>query len=344
MKMGVQITDLLIRKLLRLEDISGKSLAVDSFNTLYQFITTIRQRDGSPLMDSQGRVTSHLTGLFSRTTKLMEYNIKMCFVFDGKPPALKSAESQRRRELKEDAKIKHAEAVEKEDVEEMKKYASRISYLSPEMVAEAKQLVDALGLPVIQAPSEGEAQAAYMVKKGDIWSVASQDSDSLVFGADRLVRNLSISGRRKKNSKLAYETVEPELITLQETLDSMQINQEQLIALALLVGTDYNIGGIKGIGPKKGLKLVKEHKDDFDSMFKTAGWNFPVAWQECYDVIKKMPTTSDYELKWKEIDSDKVVELLCEQHDFDKTRILKKLEELGVSRKEKQQTGLNKWF
>jgi flap endonuclease-1 len=295
-------------------------------------------------MDSQGRITSHLTGLFSRTTKLMSYNIKLCFVFDGKPPELKASESKRRRELKQEAKLKHEEAVKKENIEEMRKYAARTAYLNDEMIAESKQLIKALGIPIIQAPSEGEAQASIMVKKGDVWGVVSQDTDSLLFGAERLVRNLSISGRRKKTSKLAYEVVEPELVTLKENLENLGINQDQLIALAILVGTDYNPGGVKGIGPKKGLQLVKGFGMDFDSMFKKAGWEFPFEWTEPFNLIKNMPTTTDYNLEWKNIDRDKVVEVLCEGHDFDKDRILKKLDDLEKEKKKKTQKGLGQWF
>ena len=344
LKMGVQITDLLIRHIIKIEDLAGKKLAVDAFNTIYQFLTTIRQRDGTPLMDSKGRVTSHLTGLFSRTTKLMGYDIKLCFVFDGKPPELKEMESKRRRERKEEAGIKHKAAIEKKDIEEMKKYAARTAYLTDEMIEESKELIDALGLPIVQAPSEGEAQAALMVKKGDVWAVVSQDTDSLLFGADILVRNLSISGRRKKTSKLAYETVQPELVKLKENLDTLGINQEQLIALAILVGTDYNPGGVKGIGPKKGLQLVKEYETDFDKMFKKVGWDFPFKWTEPFNVIKKMPTIKDYKLKWKDLDRDKVIEILCKRHDFDKQRILKKLNDLEKEKKKKQQKGLGEWF
>ncbi|MBW2995411.1 flap endonuclease-1 [Candidatus Woesearchaeota archaeon] len=342
--MGVQITELLARHVIKIEDLAGKKLSVDAFNTIYQFLTTIRQRDGTPLMDSKGRITSHLTGLFSRTTKLMENNIKLCFVFDGKPPKLKETESARRRGLKEEAALKHKEAVQKKDVEGMKKYASRTARLTDEMIKESKELISALGLPIVQAPSEGEAQAALMVKKGDVWAVVSQDTDSLLFGADRLVRNLSISGRRKKTSKLAYETVQPEIVKLDENLKTLGINQDQLIALAILVGTDYNPGGVKGIGPKKGLQLVKEYRTDFDAMFKKAGWDFPFEWNKPFDLIKKMPTITGYKLNWSEINRDKVMEILCEQHDFDRERILKKLDDLEAEKSKKKQKGLSEWF
>jgi flap endonuclease-1 len=340
--MGVKISELLVKHEISIEELGGKKLAVDAFNTLYQFLTTIRQRDGTPLMDSKGNITSHLAGLFSRTTKLMEYGLKLAFVFDGEPPELKAEESQRRRGLKEEAKLKHKEAVEKENIEEMKKYASRISYLNDEMIEESKELISSLGLPIVQAPSEGEAQASYMVKKGEVWGIVSQDADSLLFGAENIVRNLSIEGRRKKAGAQAYTTVQPELVVLSENLKHLGISQDQLIVLALLIGTDYNIGGVKGLGPKKGLKLVKKYGDDFEKLFKNVEWEFPFSWKEPFNLIKKMPVTHDYKLKWQDIDEEKVIEILCKQHDFSKERVLKKIENLVKQKQEKEQTGLKK--
>jgi len=342
--MGVKLTELLIRHEISIDALKGKKLAVDAFNTLFQFLTTIRQRDGSPLMDSHGNITSHLAGLFNRTTKLMESDLKLAFVFDGKAPEMKSEETQRRRELKEEAKLKHKEAVSKQDIEEMKKYASRISYLNEEMIEESKELISALGLPILQAPSEGEAQASYLVKKGDVWGIVSQDADSLLFGAENIIRNLSIEGRRKKAGALAYTTVKPELIVLSENLAHLGITQDQLIVLALLIGTDYNIGGVKGLGPKKGLKIVKEYELDFDKLFKNINWEFDFNWKEPFNLIKNMPVTDDYKLAWEDIDEDKVVEILCNRHDFSKERVLKKIENLVKQKEEKKQTGLKKWF
>jgi flap endonuclease-1 len=344
--MGVKIFELVPAKEIELDSLAGKTLAVDSSLFLYQFLSTIRQRDGSLLMDSKGRVTSHLTGLFSRTIKLMQKQISLVFVFDGKPPELKRAEKERRAGLKQEAEKKYKIAVEKKDVGEMKKYASRTAKLTPEMVEEAKELLTARGVPVVQAPSEGEAQAAHIVNKGEAFAVASQDADSLVFGAARLVKNLAITGRRKKAGKLGYDTVKPELIELQNVLNSLGIDRDQLIALAMLVGTDYNIGGVKGIGPKNGLKLVKKHKKDFEGLFKEAEWgkNFDFPWQEVFGTIKKMPTTDNYSLVQNKIDKERVVKLLVEEHDFSLERVENALDKLLHATKKRQQKGLADWI
>ena len=196
--MGVAFKDLIISHETDLDSLSNKIIVLDAYNTLYQFLTTIRGIDGTPLMDSKGNVTSHLVGLFTRTSSLMQKGIKPVFVFDGEPPALKKKTIEQRSGLKIEAEKKFLEAKEKEDTEEMKKYASRTSRLTKDMVEESKKIVSLMGLPIVQAPSEGEAQAAYMVKKGDGFAVGSQDFDSLLHGATKVTRNLSITGKRKK--------------------------------------------------------------------------------------------------------------------------------------------------
>ncbi|MDO8480313.1 MAG: flap endonuclease-1 [Nanoarchaeota archaeon] len=342
--MGVNITDLLVRKELQLDSLAGKVIAADAHLFLYQFITTIRQPDGTPLMDSKGNITSHLSGLFSRSARLMEKGVKLVYVFDGKAPELKAEERERRKQLKQDAKIKYEEAVESHDLTAMKKFAGRTAHLTREMIEESKALIRALGLPVIEAPSEGEAQAAQLVKEGLAYAVASQDADSLMFGTPRLIRNISIAGKRKKANKVAYETVEPELVDLQETLSSLGISQSQLIVLGMLVGTDFNQGGIKGIGPKNALKLVKKHGDNFDALFKEANWQFPRGWQEIYAVFSEMPVKKDIQLSWAPPNIEQVKRLLVDNHEFSEERVLSTLQKLAEQKGKAAQKGLGDFF
>ncbi len=339
--MGVNLKDLLIRETIGLDDLKGKIVAVDSFNMLYQFITTIRTPDGKPLTDSKGNVTSHLIGLFNRTTKFMAKGIKPVFVFDGEKPELKTAELEKRKKRKIEAKMKYREALAKKDIDAMKKYGGRFAYLTKEMVDQAKDLVKALGLPVVQAPSEGEAQAAHIVQQNKAWVVVSQDFDSLVHGADRLVRNLSIAGRRKKIGAMAYTTIKPEFIDLAKNLNNMGIDQDKLIALAMLVGTDYNPAGIKGIGPKTALKLVKEY-DDFDDLFERVKWpeHHDLPWTDIFYLIKKMKVTDKYDIKFKTPDKQKIVKLLVDKHDFNVERVEKTLQPVLKEREKKQQKKL----
>ncbi len=341
--MGVQITELLELKEISIDELANKVIAVDAHLFLYQFLTTIRQRDGALLMDSKGNVTSHLTGLFSRTANLVQKGLKLAYVFDGKPPELKNKEREKRKQIKIDSEKKFKEAAKKQDIEEMKKYAARTSRLTPEMIEEAKKLISYFGLPLIEAPSEGEAQAAYLVKNKDAFAVASQDADSLLFGTSRLIRNLSIAGKRKKTNKLAYETIKPEIADLAQNLNHIGIDQDQLIALAMLIGTDYNPGGIKGIGPKNAMKLVKKYKSDLDKLFEDAKWpdNFDFPWTDVFYLIKKMPVTDKYELDWKPVDEEKIKKLLIDEHDFSVDRVNSSLNKLAGETQKKQQKSLS---
>jgi flap endonuclease-1 len=179
--MGLAIKEILVSKEIDVGDLKGKVLAIDSFNLLYQFLTTIRGPDGSLLTDRSGNVTSHLVGLFSRTTNFMQQGLKPVFVFDGVAPLLKQQERERRAQIKQEAKREYEIAKEREDIEAMKKYASRTTKLTSEMIEDAKQLISMMGLPIVQAASEGEAQAAYIAKQKDAYACVSQDFDSLLY-------------------------------------------------------------------------------------------------------------------------------------------------------------------
>lgn len=342
--MGIKLKDLAVIEEIGFDKLKGKILAVDAHNILYQFLTTIRQRDGSLLTDSKGRVTSHLNGLFYRTTRLMQQGLKLVFVYDGKPPEIKSKELEKRKTRKIEAKARFEAAKEKGEEAEMRKYAARTTRLTQDMIDESKKLLRLLGLPVVQAPSEGEAQAAEMVKNGDAWAVVSQDFDNLLFGCPRVVRNLSVEGRRKKIGSLGWQVVKPELISLSETLNKLGIDQEQLIVLGVLVGTDYNIGGVPGIGPKKALKLVKEVKD-FDEIFEQVKWDehFDVEWKEIFYTIKKMPVRKDYKLKWEEVNIDRLREFLVDDYEFSADRVDNQIKRWLKEEDKKKQKGLGEW-
>ncbi len=344
--MGIAFKDLFESKEISIQDLKEKVLIIDSYNLLYQFLTTIRARDGSLLTDHNGKVTSHLVGLFSRISKFMGLGLKLAFVFDGTPPKLKKKERQRRKELKLEAQKKYEQALREQDITEMRKQASHSTRLTKEMVKESKKLISGFGLPIIDAPSEGEAQAAYMIKKGEGYAVVSQDFDSLVHGSPNLVRNLSISGKRKSVNKLKYESVKPELINLSENLNALGIDNNQLIALGMLIGTDYNPGGIKGIGPKNALKLVKKHGSDFSSLFSEVKWDsfFDIGWEEVYYLIKKLPVTDNYELKWNPVDLDFIKGFLINERGFSSERVEKSLKKLSRGLYEKKQTGLSDFF
>ena len=323
--MGVNLSDLVIRKPITLDALQGKVIAIDAYNALYQFLATIRQPDGTPLMDSRGNITSHLSGLLYRTINLLEKGIKPVYVFDGKPPEMKDLEILKRMKIKKEAEKKYEEALRRGDLEAARKYAQRALRLTEPMVRSAKTLLELMGIPYVQAPSEGEAQAAYMTRKGDAWATASQDYDSLLFGAPRLVRNLTISGRRKLPGKDVYVEIKPEIIDLEESLRTLGITREQLIDIAILLGTDYNPDGVKGVGPKRALRLIKTYKS-LEKVLPIVNGEFPVDPLEIRKFFLNPPVTDDYTLKWRMPDEEKVVEILCEEHDFSRDRVLNNLQ------------------
>jgi len=340
----VDFGDITSKKNIGLEDLCGKTLAVDTYNTLYQFLSIIRGPTGELLKDRTGRVTSHLSGLFYRTVNMVEREIKLVYVFDGEPPVLKEAELKRRVKTKDEAQIKYEEALKKGQIEEAKSYAQMTSRLKDEMVEDSKQLLTLMGIPWIQAPSEGEAQAAFMVSRGDLWSVASQDYDALLFGTPRLVRNLTISGRRKLPKRNAYVEIEPEYIELQNMLTELNISRDQLIDIAILLGTDFNPGGIKGIGPKKALKMIKD-SNSLDKIITTLNFENPEKIIEIRDIFLNPEVSVDYGIEWKDPRNEEIIQFLCHERDFSEERVNNALERMrqGII-KIKTKTTLESFF
>ncbi|AKG92544.1 flap endonuclease 1 [Geoglobus ahangari] len=336
--MGSDIGEILERESVELEYFSGRKIAIDAFNTIYQFITTIRQPDGTPLKDSQGRITSHLSGLLYRNANLIENGIRPVYVFDGKPPEFKAKEIQERIERKIEAEEKWKAALERG--EEAKKYAMMAARVDEYIVSTSKRLLELLGIPYVDAPSEGEAQAAYMTSKGDADFTGSQDYDSLLFGSPLLARNLTITGRRKLPGKSVYVEVKPEVISLSENLKRLGITREQLVDIALLVGTDYN-EGVRGVGAKKALKYIKTYGDVFRALkaLKASIENV----EEIREFYLNPPVSDDYDISFGKPDVEGVVEFLCEEHDFSRDRVEKAVEKIAENLAASQMT-LDRWF
>jgi flap endonuclease-1 len=335
--MGVQISNILPKKEIEITDLSGKTMAVDAFLWLHQFLSIIRQPDGTPLKDSKGRITSHLSGLFYRSAKLIEKNIKLIWVFDGEPPSFKAGTTQERRAIKEEAQKKWKEFLERGDLKEARKAAQATSHLTSEMIDQSKNLLEYMGIPVVQAPSEGEAQCSYLCEKNLAYSVASQDSDSLLFNSPRLVRNLSITGKRKLPRQGVFVDVKPELIELKNVLKELGITREQLIILGLLVGTDYN-PGIEGYGPKKALALVTKEKT-LKNILSNVEWNWDVPAEDLYEFFLNPPTT-EADINFKPLQADKILEMLAGQHEFSQERVEKVIKTLTDAK----QTSLGSWL
>lgn len=336
--MGVQISNILPKKELEIDELAERIIAVDGFLWLHQFLSIIRQPDGTPLKDSKGRVTSHLSGIFYRCAKLMEKNIKLAWVFDGKPPVFKDKTISERRSIKEDADKRWKEALERGDFAEARKAAQATTTLTCDILDQSKRLIEYMGMPVVQALSEGEAQCAYMCQAGKVYSVASQDSDSLMFNSPRLIRNLSITGKRKLPRQNVFVDVKPELVEMKDVLSDLGITREQLVVLGLLVGTDFN-PGIEGIGPKKALAMVKKEKT-LKNVLEKVKWEHEIPAEDIYEFFLNAPSNKDVDLKFDAIDAEKIESMLVGEHEFSKDRVDKVIKALTDS---KQKT-LGSWF
>ena len=326
--MGVLLTPIITKTTVALDALAGQTLAVDGNAELYQFLALIRLRDGTPLRDSKGRTTSHLSGLFYRTTRLIaEHALRLVFVFDGAPPPRKAREIAARRATRQRYEEARAAALERGDLAAAYSKATMTSRLTGEMIAEARELLRLMGVPTLRAPSEAEAQAAHMAATSqEVTAAASKDYDALLFGAPRLVRFLTISGKEFLPSQGTFRPIVPEVIELDRLLAAWGIAREQLVDLAILVGTDFN-EGVRGIGPKKALKLVQQHgrieampADIRDALGDGAD----------VDAVRRIflqpDVTDDFSVETTEPDLDGIVRFLCDEREFSRERVAAALE------------------
>jgi flap endonuclease-1 len=327
---------------LKLSELRDKVIAIDAYNTIYQFLSTIRGPTGEPLSNSRGEVTSHLSGLFYRTVNLMIEDIKTIFVFDGKPHMLKTSELQKRNKLKQEATEKYQLAIQEGRNEDALKFGKRTSVLDEKIKEESKLLCTYLGVPVVQAPSDGESMAAYLTKTGNAFAAASQDYDSILFGAKRLIRNIAISGRRKIPNKNSYFDVEPEMLDHDLILKNLSLKHEQLIDVGILIGTDFNPGGFQGIGPKTALKLIREN-GRLENIEKIKPLLSEVPYQEIRNIFlsQELPQTGN--LEFGSIQREKLLDFLCVEKGFSADRVSGTLDKLEKADSNKSQS-LEKWF
>lgn len=342
--MGLDLKPILRHTNIKLSDLSNKIIAVDAFNTIHQFLATIRGSTGELLANSHGEITSHLSGLFYRNINLLAEGIKLVYVFDGVSSPLKTNEIQRRHQIKEIAIEKYEKALVQGKLEEARKYSQATSVLTNKMIEESKRLLSLLGIPTIQAPSEGEATAANLTNTDLVHICASQDYDSILFGARRLVRNITISGKRKVPNRNTYIDVPLEIFHLEDILDQTKLTNEQLVDVGILIGTDYNSGGIPGIGPKTALKLIQKYSklENIDQLQEPLS-NVP--YEEIRELFlkPKVANVTSNDIKFKPVDYDNLVEFLCTEKNFSSDRVNSALQKVQNSDKNKNQS-LEKWF
>jgi len=340
--MGLNLKELVVREKTKLESFSNKVIAIDAYNAIYQFLASIRGPDGMQLTDSEGRITSHLSGLLYRNINFLSLGIKPVYVFDGKPPSLKTAEIERRRQIKKDATVKYEKAIASGDLVEARKFAQQTTSMKDGMVDESKEILGFFGIPYIDAPSEGEATAAHLTNTGQAYASASQDFDSILLGAKRLIRNFTNSGRRKIPNRNTYIEIEPEIIETKKTLESLQVTREQLVDIGILIGTDFNPDGFERIGPKTALKMIKQYSRLED---------IPQIQEQLqsidYDQIRKIflePVVADVkEIAFNEVDFEGLTNYLVKERSFSEERVQSSLNRLKKALEKKSQN-LDQWF
>jgi len=341
--LGVNLTPIMIKQVITLNDLRGKSLAVDANNYLYQFLSLVRTRNGTPLKDSAGNITSHLAGLMTRSTRLiLDFGIDLVFVFDGKPPELKSKEIAKRRQQRDQAHQAWQQALESGDYKKAFSKAVMTSRLTKSMIEDAKKLLSLLGIPYVQALGEAEAQAAFMAKQGDVWGANSKDYDTLLFGTPKLVRFLTIHGKEYLPSKGITRPIKPELISLRGFLLHHEITLPQLIDIAILVGTDFN-EGIKGVGPKTALKLIREY-GKIENLPKKHLIKIPPKWLNVREIFLNPRITGHYNATYGHLQEKEVYTFLCDQREFDRKRVETIIERMKNVHRLRKQPKLEKWL
>lgn len=340
--MGLNLKDLVVREKTTLEAFSTKIIAIDAYNAIYQFLASIRGPDGLQLSDAEGRITSHLSGLLYRNVNFLSLGIKPVYVFDGKPPSLKTTEIERRKQIKKDATVKYEKAISEGNMEDARKYAQQTTSMKDGMVQESKQLLTYFGIPYIEAPSEGEATAAHLTNTGHAYASASQDFDSILCGAKRLVRNFTNSGRRKIPNRNTYIDIVPEIIETQKTLEALDLTQEELIDVGILIGTDFNPNGFDRIGPKTALKLVKQHSrlEDIPQIQEQLE---AIDFQQIRKIFLNPEVADVDEIAFNDVDYDAITEYLTKERSFSEDRVNSTLNRLKKALEKKSQN-LDQWF
>ncbi|KAI8364297.1 PIN domain-like protein [Choanephora cucurbitarum] len=319
----------------------GRKVAIDASMSIYQFMIAVRQQDGQLLQNEEGETTSHLMGMFYRTVRMVDHGIKPVFVFDGKPPTLKSGELAKRKARKEEAQSNLEEATEVGNAEDINRFAKRTVKVTQVHNNECKELLRLMGIPYVEAPCEAEAQCAELAKSGKVYAAASEDMDTLTFEAPILLRHLTFSEARK---------MPIDEVNLEKALEGLELKMSEFIDLCILLGCDYT-QSIKGVGPKSAYNLIKEHKS-IDEALKhltpklkeniPEDWNYAEA-RELF-VTPEVTPGSEIELTWNEPDVEAVVEFMVKKKGFAEDRIRKGCEKLAKNLKKATQTRVQDFF
>lgn len=341
----MNLTPLIFREKVGLEGITGKTLAVDTLNAVYQFLALVRDRKGELMRNERGLATSHLIGLATRYSKLaLDNGCRFIFVFDGPPHPLKKREIERRREIKVKALEEYRRLREAGEYEKAFSKAIVAVSLDEWIIESSRKLIELMGFPIVDAPADAEAQAAFMVSQGEAWAVSSQDWDSLLYGSPRLVRYITLTGFEWLPSKQVARKLEPELAELEKNLAALGVSRRQLVEIAVLSGTDFN-DGVKGIGPRKAYKLIKTY-GSLDRLPSNIRKALPENYRDIVELFLNPPIREDYSLKFRGPDEGRLYRFLVDENNFSRKRAELVVERLRRAWKKAglNQRGLEEYF
>jgi len=236
-----------------LSSLHGRKIAIDASMAIYQFLIAVRSgganNPAAMLTNSAGETTSHIQGLFNRTIRFLTEGIRPVYVFDGKPPNIKSGELEKRREKRNKAQVALQNAKEEGNVEEQDKQSKRLVRAGTKENEDCMKLLKLMGVPIVKAPCEAEAQAASLARGGYVWGVGTEDMDALTFRTPILLRKMTFANASKSDiQQMSYA----------KAIEGLGLTHDEFVDLCILLGCDY-CDSIRGIGPKTALKLIREH-------------------------------------------------------------------------------------
>ncbi|KAK2966200.1 hypothetical protein RJ640_008766 [Escallonia rubra] len=324
----------------KFESYFGRKIAIDASMSIYQFLIVVGRIGTEMLTNEAGEVTSHLQGMFTRTIRLLEAGMKPVYVFDGQPPDLKKQELAKRYSRRADATEDLHAALETGNKEDIEKFSKRTVKVTKQHNDDCKKLLRLMGVPVIEAPSEAEAQCAALCKSGQVYAVASEDMDSLTFGAPIFLRHLMDPSSRKV-PVMEFE--------VSKVLEELNLTMEQFIDLCILCGCDY-CDSIRGIGAQTALKLIRQHgsiENVLENINKER-YQIPDDWpyQEARRLFKEplVFTDEQLELKWAAPDEEGLINFLVTENGFNSDRITKAVEKIKTAKNKSSQGRLESFF
>ncbi|KAK4750916.1 hypothetical protein SAY87_004398 [Trapa incisa] len=325
----------------KFESYFGRKIAIDASMSIYQFLIVVGRSGTEMLTNEAGEVTSHLQGMLSRTTRLLEAGIKPVYVFDGKPPEMKKQELAKRFSKREDATEGLATAIETGNQEDIEKFSKRTVKVTKQHNEDCKKLLKLMGIPVVEAPSEAEAQCAALCKAGKVYAVASEDMDSLTFGAPRFLRHL-MDPSSKKIPVMEFE--------VSKILEELNLDMDQFIDLCILSGCDY-CDSIRGIGGLTALKLIRQHGsiENILENINRERYQIPDDWpySEARQLFKEpcVYTEADEpEIKWTAPDEEGLINFLVTENGFNSDRVTKAIEKIKAAKNKSSQGRLESFF